>query len=267
MVEMNDVLGDRMKQHEWEGAVGRFSPGCPVCVRLDGNNFSKFTKGLERPFDARMQYAMTATADEVFSASGAVLAYTQSDEITLVLVPAREGSGIYHGGRRDKINSLLAARCSMAFRSAAAKFLPDTHQSPVVFDCRSFQVPNAETAADCVLWRQRDCVRNAIQSIGQRFYSHKSLHGMSGVDILRRLAADGVDWESFPDCFRFGTAIMKRSEHLCFTEEEIEMLPPLHDARKNPGMVFKRDIVVRSAMRCLFDDGGWFSCVIRGMMP
>ncbi|MGL1442107.1 tRNA(His) guanylyltransferase Thg1 family protein, partial [Vibrio parahaemolyticus] len=55
----------------------------PVVARLDGRSFSKFTDGLERPYDRRLSELMVTTADYVARQTQACMAYTQSDEITL----------------------------------------------------------------------------------------------------------------------------------------------------------------------------------------
>ena len=60
-------------------------PTLPVIIRLDGNNFSKWTKGLEKPFDKKLTQLMTETTQFLVQETNAVVGYTQSDEITLVL--------------------------------------------------------------------------------------------------------------------------------------------------------------------------------------
>lgn len=49
-----DSFGDRMKLYEGLEAQRKFMPGLPVVARLDGRGFSRFTKGMDRPFDQRM---------------------------------------------------------------------------------------------------------------------------------------------------------------------------------------------------------------------
>ncbi len=49
-----DSFGDRMKMYEGAEAQRKFLPGLPIVARLDGRGFSRFTKGLERPYDQRM---------------------------------------------------------------------------------------------------------------------------------------------------------------------------------------------------------------------
>ena len=87
-----DTLGDRMKQYELAEAGRRLPHDLPVCVRIDGKRFSRFTQGLRRPFDARLSRLMVDTARHLVAESGALAGYTQSDEISLLLGAAREGA-------------------------------------------------------------------------------------------------------------------------------------------------------------------------------
>jgi len=250
---MIDVFGNRMKWYETECKPSIMPSEQPICIRLDGCNFSKFTKGLKKPFDPKLRQAMDETTNALMHETGAIVGYTQSDEITLILFAKNAKSQVYYNGKRDKINSILAAKCTLAFREAAGNFLPDTHQKPVVFDCRCFSVPTINEAANCVIWRMHDCYRNAISMIGQSKYSHKSLHKQSSNDILKRLCADGVELKSFPNDFRFGV-LFYRDTLLCkFSAEDIEKLPMNHDARKNPDLMYHRNVVFHQSLSSRVD--------------
>ncbi len=80
------TLGERMKEYEMQSRT-RLLRKVPVIIRLDGKAFHTFTRGLDKPFDKDfmriMQETMLALCKQI---QGCVLGYTQSDEITLVLV-------------------------------------------------------------------------------------------------------------------------------------------------------------------------------------
>ncbi len=86
----NDNLGDRMKKYEYVSRT-HLTPRTPVIIRLDGKSFHTFTRGFEKPFDEifskSMQETMKVLCENI---QGCVLGYTQSDEITLVLVDYKE---------------------------------------------------------------------------------------------------------------------------------------------------------------------------------
>ena len=104
-------LGDRMKSYEAAYEV-KLPPNTPTILRLDGHTFSKFTSHFARPFDQRIHDAMANTCSDLLSHfPSATLAYTQSDEITLVF-PCGVGS---FNDRVQKICSLAASFTSVRF--------------------------------------------------------------------------------------------------------------------------------------------------------
>ena len=83
----NDSLGDRMKLNYENRAKTYLTRRTPVIIRLDGSHFHTFTRGFVKPFDKRLVETMQETTLALCQAiQGCVLGYTQSDEITLVLV-------------------------------------------------------------------------------------------------------------------------------------------------------------------------------------
>lgn len=85
-------LADRMKIYEEIGAGQRLIPNLPVCIRLDGKAFHQWTRGLRRPYDDRLHRLFDDTTKFLVEACDAMIGYTQSDEITLIL---------YNGGQPD----------------------------------------------------------------------------------------------------------------------------------------------------------------------
>src|SRR5690349_14835440 len=80
---MKDDLGDRMKVYEMAEAGRRLMPLLPVLARLDGRAFHSFTRDLQRPFDPVFSRMMLDTTLWLAERTGAVVACTQSDEMTL----------------------------------------------------------------------------------------------------------------------------------------------------------------------------------------
>jgi len=82
---MQDDLGDRMKEFESAEAGRRLMPLLPICIRLDGRSFSRYTAKLNKPFDIQMSGIMVTTTKLLVDETNAAMGYTQSDEISLVL--------------------------------------------------------------------------------------------------------------------------------------------------------------------------------------
>jgi tRNA(His) guanylyltransferase len=239
-----DPLGDRMKGYENVEAQRRGMPGLPVIARLDGRNFSAFTQGLQRPYDTRLQRLMLETTLHLVKHSGARCGYTQSDEITLVYHAGSLKSQLFFDGRFQKLCSVLASVASLYFNQGLPVHLPEKrHQSPV-FDCRAWNVPSLEEAANCVLWREWDATKNSIQMAAQHHFSHRSLQGLNGKQCQEKLFQEKqVNWNDYPAPFKRGQYVLKRVRLGRFSPEELEALPPLHNARKNPDHEFDRSVV------------------------
>jgi tRNA(His) 5'-end guanylyltransferase len=57
----NKNLADWCKWFEKNFSPEIMIPTLPVIIRLDGNNFHNWTKGLEKPFDRKLTELMTET--------------------------------------------------------------------------------------------------------------------------------------------------------------------------------------------------------------
>ena len=53
----------------------------------------------------------------------------------------------------------------------------------------------------------------------------------------------GIDWNKYPSCFIYGTFARKEVIQHKLNHEEIELLPPKHNARKNPDMMVNRSAI------------------------
>ena len=83
-----DSLGDRMKGYENETRYYLTGKN-PIIIRLDGKAFHTFTKGFNKPFDGILETTMRKTMLYLCeNIQGVTFAYTQSDEISLLLTNA-----------------------------------------------------------------------------------------------------------------------------------------------------------------------------------
>ena len=240
----DDPLGDRMKTHEMVEAGRRAEPGLPILVRLDGKAFHTFTRGLQRPFDARLHALMDATTRHLVKECGAIVGYTQSDEISLVFHAATPKSEHYLGGRFQKLTSILAALATAYFNRRLAELLPEKADKSPIFDARAWTVPSVEEAANALLWREQDATKNSIAMAAQARLPHTELQGKSTREQQALLLArHGVDWNDYPARSKHGAWFRRVEITRAFTAEELDALPPLHAARKDPGLqVVRHDI-------------------------
>jgi len=166
---MKDMtIGDRMKLLEGEEAKRKFMPVLPICVRLDGKSFHSFCKGLKRPFDKRLSELMVDTTKFLVEESNALVGYTQSDEITLIIYSEDYKSQVYFDGRIQKIVSVLSSAATAFFNSKLSEYLPEKANLLPKFDCRAWQVPNKVEAVNVLVWREQDAIKNSISMAAQQ---------------------------------------------------------------------------------------------------
>lgn len=222
---MEDDFGDRMKAYEAVETSRRLDPHLPIYARIDGRGFSRFTRGMERPFDPRMTSAMIETTRHLVEGTHARLGYTQSDEISLVWLAEGETSDVFFSGKVQKMVSVLASMAAAKF----ARVCPEGFEDRLPhFDCRVFQLPSKIEGANAFLWRAMDARKNAVQMVAQAHFSPKQLHGKTQRDMLEMLVEIGVDFESFPEAFKHGTFLQRRTAARDLTPEEMARIPEKH---------------------------------------
>lgn len=243
-----DQFGDRMKLYEHQEAGRRLLPLLPVCLRIDGKGFSKFTKGLQRPYDKRLVELMCDTTTYLVQETQACIGYTQSDEISLVWYSDDYKNQIFFDRRVQKIVSVVASMATAFFNANIDKYLPEKVGNLAMFDCRVWQVPTLEEAANTVLWREFDATKNSISMAARHYYSHETVYKKTGDEMQEMLWQQGVNWNEYPSFFKRGTFIQKRKVERLFTTEEIDKLPIKHEARLNPKLTVERSEIQRLDM-------------------
>lgn len=206
----NDNLGDRMKEYEGFETGRRFLPMLPVYARIDGRSFSNFTRGMDRPFDAKMSGIMEEVTKYLVKETGASTGYTQSDEISLCWPMDDYYSEMMFGGKIQKLTSTLAALATAKFVELALTEFPERCAKRLpTFDARVFQLPNNTELANAFLWRVQDAVKNSIQMTAQNHFSHTSLQGKDQKSQLEMLESEGVIWGNYPRFFKEGTFVKR----------------------------------------------------------
>lgn len=233
----HDDLGVRMKTFYEQIPKTKLMRRCPVAIRIDGKAFHTFTRGFHKPFDEvlikYMQETMKYLCENI---QGCVLGYTQSDEITLILVDYKKlTSSAWFDYEVQKICSIAASMATMAFNNIFSKYVKefdlelayndngiDTEENRklweiykkainkgAMFDARCFNIPKEEVT-NLVYWRQLDASRNSIQMVGQACFSHKELQNKSCNDIQDMLMIQkGINWNDLPTYQKRGSCCVK----------------------------------------------------------
>lgn len=236
----NDDFGDRMKMLEKVEAGRKFIPLLPICIRLDGRGFSKFTKNFERPYDIGMSDLMKATTMYLVEETNAVMGYTQSDEISLILYSDNYKSSVFFDGKIQKIISTLSAMTSVYFNRFMSLYIPDAPDTLPTFDCRAWNVPTKTEASNTLLWREQDAAKNSVSMAARSVFSHKEIMNKNGSQMQEMLMSKGINWNDYPTFFKRGSFFQRVKTTRKFTEEELLNLPEKHEARNNPDLVIER---------------------------
>lgn len=201
--EMRDALGDRMKG-QYENRTRHLLPRRTYTViRLDGKTFHTYTRGLQRPYDQQLMDDMATTAGFLCeNISGTVLAYTQSDEISLLVTDfATPKTEAWFDGNVQKVVSISASLATARFNELRPGRL-------AFFDSRVFTIPDPVEVGNYFVWRQKDATRNSISMAAQARFSHKQLHGKSAGDMQEMLwSVHGVNWNDYDPRFKRGTVV------------------------------------------------------------
>lgn len=217
----------------------KFEKNNYVMVMIDGKNFSsKIKKRFKLPFDETFIRIMNETAAYVCSqVQGAKIAFTQSDEISILLTDfeSAETSGFYDY-RLCKMLSVIPSIATSYFNRAIINELCKTPCSSsdlaemisseplYCFDCKTWVIPDTineetgevlSTAYNNVfawfLYRQIDCIRNSKQQVAQTYLSHKTLNGKHTDEQIALLKEQKrIDWNTdYSDGEKYGRFIYK----------------------------------------------------------
>lgn len=233
MNKTKDSLGNRMKTYE-NASKNYLVRRMPVIVRIDGKAFHTFTKGFKKPFDDILIETMWETAKFLCSnIQGCKMAYTQSDEISLLLTDYYTiTTSAWFDNNIQKIVSVSASMATLEFNKAFIKTLNSSilnatsvdkiHEHSVyiekansaLFDSRAFNIPK-EDVCNYFIWRQQDATRNSIEMVGRRYFSARQLHDKN-CDMVQDIlfTEKGVNWNDYPTYKKRGSCILKEKHEL-----------------------------------------------------
>ena len=210
-----------------------------VIAHIDGRSFSKMVKNkFEKPFDEQFVYLMNETACYLASnVQGVQFAYVQSDEISLIIKKTEPDGDIFFGGRLCKMQSIIASLATAKFnqlmmvynitknnyfftREDTADTIYDivdavdviTNSPLYQFDCKVWDVDNANDAMAWLLFRNIDCIRNSKQQTAQTYILHKELVGLHTDEQIALLKERlGIDWNKYKDELKYGRFVYRES--------------------------------------------------------
>lgn len=235
---IHDDLGTRMKTFYEQIPKTKLVRRMPIAVRIDGKAFHTFTRKFKKPFDDTLMDAMQITMENLCrNIQGCVLGYTQSDEITLVLIDYNTlTTSAWFDYEVQKICSISASMATLYFnknfktlcaleeaegRNSDYYEIHKKKFDQALFDSRCFNIPKEEVT-NLIYWRQLDAMRNSIQMVGQAFFTQKEMHGKSCKDIQNMLLEEkDIDWNGYSVAAQRGTCCKKDENGIWQVDKQI----------------------------------------------
>ena len=242
-MRVNDELGKRMKEYYESIPKTKLMRRIPIAIRVDAKAFHTFTRGFQKPFDKVLIKSMQETMKYLCeNIQNCVLGYTESDEITLILVDYKNlDSSAWFNYEVQKMCSIAASMVTMAFnkffaenvkhwasisgremfealtleqRTAYEHTLNNAVEKGAMFDARCFNIPKEEVT-NLIYWRQLDATRNSIQMVGQANFSHKELQNKSCNEIKDMLMTEkDINWNDLPTYQKRGSCCIKEEYYI-----------------------------------------------------
>ena len=224
----------RMKKYEYVTRT-YLTTRTPVIIRIDGKAFHTFTRGFRKPFDEVLSEAMQQTMKYLCeNIQGCVFGYTQSDEITLVLVDYQKiDTSAWFDYNVQKCASVAASMTTMKFNQVFTELAQEYRDAidyreaggdeaeeywltidracrrGAMFDARAFNIPKEEVTNN-IYWRQQDATRNSIQMVGRAYFSDRQMHGKNTRQVQEMLFSEkGINWNDTPTKYKRGSCCVR----------------------------------------------------------
>lgn len=245
----------------------KLMPNSYVLVMVDGHCFSKLIKNkFDKPFDDLFINMMNETAMYLCeNIQGAKFAYTQSDEISILITDFdTPKTDSFFSFRLCKMQSLIAAMATAKFNQMYAKLANDykgfdlkkfdmKEYPTYTFDCKVWTVPNANDAYAWFLYRQTDCIKNSKAQTAQTFIPHDTLKHLNADEMINLCKeTKGIDWYDYPNDRKYGRVIKK-----------VETPPMEKDLPNGQHRVFTRNVWTPVAANDLKEDDS----LVRDLIP
>lgn len=150
-----------------------------LVIHIDGDNFSKYTEKYDKPFDSKLRNLMEAAASNLVLSFDAIFAYSQFDEISILLGP-----------ENNPLNRDIGKLISRAVSVSTSTFTKESGDN-VMFAAHIYSFHNKTDLEAYFDWRIADCIKNCVNT-----YCHWKLieQGYTPNKAAKMMANKGLKW-------------------------------------------------------------------------
>ncbi len=247
-MELSEVDREQREREIFHGL--RVLPGAWTVVRVDGRSFSRFTaERFAKPFDEAFSAYMVGTAEALLVELQGCYAYTESDEIS-VLLPRETG---LFGRSLEKLVSISAGIASAVFTSSSGHV--------VHFDSRLWVGAGSDDVLDYFSWRQADAARCGLN--GWAYWAlrqggasaREATRRLEGLDVAAKnelLFRSGINYNEIPVLQRRGVGLRWETYERAGTDPRDGRVTIAQRRR----VVVERDLPMKDAYRA------WLAAVV-----
>jgi tRNA(His) 5'-end guanylyltransferase len=199
---------------------------------------------------------------------GCVFGYTQSDEITLILIDYKKlNSEAWFDYEVQKMCSIVASMATMTFNrlfmyeyeefnrwiyegspTDEDKRLNDVYYNAMckgaMFDARAFNLPKEEVTNN-IYWRQLDASRNSIQMVGQANFSHRELLNKTCDQIQDMLMTQrGINWNDMGTSYKRGSCCVRNRRFISTSVDGTETCEIRNPKEPETAWIIDNDIPI-----------------------
>jgi tRNA(His) guanylyltransferase len=249
----SNPFGDRMKKYE-EDTPAQIPNDKFLVIRADGHHFSKVTSGFQKPADGRITRAMIGCMLDLMNEFGALTAYTQSDEITLVFPPCTLPEHTHpNSGRVQKLASRVAGYTSVRFvhhlgleSFTEPNLLALATSNHIYFDARAIAFPSQIEVVNHLVWRSMyDAVRNSISGLARHHLGAKKCFNKNSGEMKAMLRAEKQRRIEEPDSNAQASKAVKHSKKTA--NEDTAITWEEQDSHYRYGSYAKRELYLVDA--------------------
>ena len=201
----------KQRQQSYESAYDlNIIPRLPIILKLDGWNFSRVTKDVEKPFCNKTMALLTGTMIALAKQiENVIFGYQYSDKIILVL---KNNNPNYDPWFNNSIQDLCSVSSGLATDAFRTNYLnmkePPELYGSFVFRTHAFALPDISETINYLIYSQISCYYEAVTNAALSKVPASDLHD-KGIDDRKNILNEfGINFDKFyPSEFRNGTKI------------------------------------------------------------